>query len=188
MGILASFKKLVGLGPPAAPKKPASSKPSTPVAPSAEVKRTIKRIDVLLSRQFNLSAAEQDELHQLLGKQGANRWYDPYIDMSRVYAPGEHMPKPQADPDTSPARWKASQPEAIADRKKTMPKRQFVMNDGKSNKFWEVSRENRTMLVSFGRVGTQGQTQKKVFPSNTDAEAAVYKLIDEKLKKGYVEV
>ena len=39
-----------------------------------------------------------------------------------------------------------------------------------------------------GKVGAAGQTQKKTFPSADKAQAEADKLIQEKLKKGYIEL
>jgi DNA ligase-1 len=67
-------------------------------------------------------------------------------------------------------------------------KRRFEFVEGNSAKFWEISTNGADVSVTFGRLGTNGQTQTKTLP---DAEAAakhVDKLIGEKTKKGYQEV
>lgn len=66
--------------------------------------------------------------------------------------------------------------------------RRFELVEGGSSKFWEITQEGSSFTVRYGRVGTQGQTQKKDFPSEAQAQAAAAKLIAEKTGKGYTEV
>ena len=66
--------------------------------------------------------------------------------------------------------------------------RRFELSDGTSEKFWEVGVEGSSFTVRFGRIGTNGQTQTKTFPSDAKALAEADKLVAEKTKKGYVEV
>jgi uncharacterized protein (TIGR02996 family) len=65
--------------------------------------------------------------------------------------------------------------------------RTFEFKDGKSNKFWNIHLQGKSFTVTFGKIGTAGQTQKKKFPSEAAARAAHDKLVEEKLGKGYVE-
>jgi uncharacterized protein (TIGR02996 family) len=65
--------------------------------------------------------------------------------------------------------------------------RTFVFSDGKSNKFWNIALSGAEFTVTFGRVGTTGQTQAKQFASAAEAQKAHDKLVAEKLKKGYTE-
>ena len=53
------------------------------------------------------------------------------------------------------------------------------------NKFWEITLAGRTVAVRFGRIGTEGQTQKKSFGNESEAKKQHDKLVAEKLKKGY---
>jgi predicted DNA-binding WGR domain protein len=66
-------------------------------------------------------------------------------------------------------------------------KRYFEFVSGASNKFWEVSLDEASVSVRFGRIGTPGQTQAKVFADSTRAKSEAEKLIREKLAKGYEE-
>ncbi|HEY5938001.1 MAG TPA: WGR domain-containing protein [Kofleriaceae bacterium] len=59
------------------------------------------------------------------------------------------------------------------------------LSDGSANKFWEVSTTGTQLRVRFGRIGSDGQTQLKTFPTPAAAKAAGDKLTAEKLKKGY---
>lgn len=65
--------------------------------------------------------------------------------------------------------------------------RTFEFTDAKSNKFWNIELSGKSFTVTFGRIGTNGQTQTKKFASAADAKKEHDKLVSEKLKKGYVE-
>lgn len=66
--------------------------------------------------------------------------------------------------------------------------RRFEFSDGKSNKFWEIALDGNTFTVRYGRMGTDGQTNTKVFDSADKAQKEADKAIRSKTKKGYVEV
>jgi uncharacterized protein (TIGR02996 family) len=65
--------------------------------------------------------------------------------------------------------------------------RTFEFNDGKSQKFWNIDLQGSAFTVTYGRLGTAGQTQTKKFANPGQAQAAHDKLVAEKLAKGYVE-
>jgi uncharacterized protein (TIGR02996 family) len=65
--------------------------------------------------------------------------------------------------------------------------RTFQYSDAKSHKFWNVEVSGSSLTVTYGKVGTAGQTQTKRFASAEKAQAEADKLIREKTKKGYVE-
>jgi uncharacterized protein (TIGR02996 family) len=65
--------------------------------------------------------------------------------------------------------------------------RSFQFSDAKSHKFWNIAVSGDSFTVTFGRVGTAGQTQTKSFPSAEKAQAEADKVIREKVKKGYRE-
>lgn len=65
--------------------------------------------------------------------------------------------------------------------------REFLLQQGSSNKFWRIGQHDGEMTVVFGRVGTRGQTLIKQFDTPERAEREVIKLVEEKLRKGYVE-
>ncbi|EIN5285058.1 WGR and DUF4132 domain-containing protein [Escherichia coli] len=65
--------------------------------------------------------------------------------------------------------------------------RHFIYQDEKSHKFWAVEQQGNELHISWGKVGTQGQSQVKSFADAVAAEKAELKLIAEKVKKGYVE-
>lgn len=60
--------------------------------------------------------------------------------------------------------------------------------EGTSAKFWQVQRADSTVTVTFGKLGTLGQTQVKKFPETWAARSHVDTLIAEKKKKGYAAV
>ncbi len=66
--------------------------------------------------------------------------------------------------------------------------RRFEFVEGNSSKFWSLKLSESTITVRWGRIGTKGQEKVTEFDSNEEAEAAMSKLITEKMKKGYEEV
>jgi formylglycine-generating enzyme required for sulfatase activity/predicted DNA-binding WGR domain protein len=66
--------------------------------------------------------------------------------------------------------------------------RRFKFSDSTSNKFWEVDVKGKTLNITFGKIGTKGQSKPKDFASPEKAKAEMEKLIKEKIGKGYVEV
>lgn len=66
--------------------------------------------------------------------------------------------------------------------------RRFELVEGSSSKFWEIDVEGKSTTVRYGRIGTNGQTQTKAFPTEAKAVAERDKLIKEKTGKGYKEV
>jgi predicted DNA-binding WGR domain protein len=57
--------------------------------------------------------------------------------------------------------------------------------EGTSSKFWRARVEGKTLYVNYGKIGSNGQTQVKDFPSPDGAEKEYAKLVNEKRKKGY---
>ena len=66
--------------------------------------------------------------------------------------------------------------------------RRFEFSDSTSNKFWEVEVKGKTLNVTFGKIGTKGQSKPKDFATPEKAKAEMEKLIKEKTGKGYLEV
>ena len=65
--------------------------------------------------------------------------------------------------------------------------RLFEFVGGSSQKFWEISLSGNSFTVRFGRIGTAGQSQAKTFADDAKAKHEATHLINEKLKKGYIE-
>ncbi|UJW31147.1 DUF4132 domain-containing protein [Saccharothrix sp. AJ9571] len=58
---------------------------------------------------------------------------------------------------------------------------------GGSAKFWEGVVRGTEVVVTWGRIGTAGQSKRKEFGSAQDAAAFLAKQADEKVKKGYTD-
>ena len=65
--------------------------------------------------------------------------------------------------------------------------RTFQFSDAKSHKFWTIDVSGNAFTVTYGKVGTAGQTQTKTFATPEKAQAEADKLIREKTGKGYTE-
>lgn len=66
-------------------------------------------------------------------------------------------------------------------------KRNFIYKDDKSDKFWTIHLEEKTLTVIFGKINTAGRTNIKEFPTADEAQKESEKLIKEKTRKGYLE-
>jgi uncharacterized protein (TIGR02996 family) len=65
--------------------------------------------------------------------------------------------------------------------------RTFEFREGDSGKFWNIELQSNRYVISFGKLGKKGQTQRKEFADADAARQAHDKLIREKLAGGYVE-
>jgi predicted DNA-binding WGR domain protein len=63
----------------------------------------------------------------------------------------------------------------------------FECVDDKHAKFWEIDVRGCNVLTFYGRIGTEGQATTKPYLSPAEAIQAADKLIQSKIKKGYVE-
>lgn len=66
--------------------------------------------------------------------------------------------------------------------------RRFEYKDARSYKFWEIEITDTHYTVRYGKVGTDGQTQTKAYPTAAKVAAEAEKKIREKTSKGYAEV
>jgi predicted DNA-binding WGR domain protein len=66
--------------------------------------------------------------------------------------------------------------------------RSLRFEQGASRKFWTAAVEGAALRVTYGRIGSAGQTLVKQFDSLERALREQTKLTDEKLRKGYLEV
>lgn len=66
-------------------------------------------------------------------------------------------------------------------------KREFYLQDEKSNKFWTVEVAGAECVTTHGRIGSTGRETRKDFGTKAAAEKERDKLIAEKTKKGYIE-
>jgi uncharacterized protein (TIGR02996 family) len=60
--------------------------------------------------------------------------------------------------------------------------------EGKSRKFWQIKLDGGSYEITFGKVGTPGQKQKKKFKDEWTAKMAHNELLREKTRKGYAYV
>ena len=66
-----------------------------------------------------------------------------------------------------------------------MTTHRFEFVEGKSKKFWQIRQTGKKYTVTYGRIGTDGQTRTKEFEAPAEAKAAAEKLIKQKTNKGY---
>jgi predicted DNA-binding WGR domain protein len=69
-----------------------------------------------------------------------------------------------------------------------IPRREYQLVEGSSQKFWAIELDGARHTVQFGRIGTAGQTQVKKFKTPEEAQKAYVKLVHEKVNKGYQRV
>ncbi|WP_030694259.1 WGR domain-containing protein [Streptomyces globisporus] len=62
---------------------------------------------------------------------------------------------------------------------------ELSQDGGGAHKFYEVTVEGLAVSVRYGRIGSDGQTQRSTFPTVAKAQAAAAKKIGEKVRKGY---
>ena len=65
--------------------------------------------------------------------------------------------------------------------------RTFQFSDAKSHKFWNIDVTGTSFTVTYGKIGTAGQTQIKDWPTAEKAQSEAEKLVREKTGKGYTE-
>lgn len=58
--------------------------------------------------------------------------------------------------------------------------------DEKSSKFWQVEQDDSALIISYGKIGTEGKTIEKEFDDEEEAKIERDKLIKAKIKKGYI--
>ncbi len=75
-----------------------------------------------------------------------------------------------------------------AEKRDKIMKRYFTYKDEKSDKFWSVEIQNNEVTTIFGKIGTAGSSNIKVFGDAETANKEANKLIKEKIKKGYTEI
>lgn len=63
----------------------------------------------------------------------------------------------------------------------------LVFQDGSSNKFWRARARGNTLEVNWGRIGTSGQNQVKLYDSPEDCAKEMAKQEHSKRKKGYLD-
>lgn len=66
-------------------------------------------------------------------------------------------------------------------------RRRFEFSDGSSNKFWEIELAGTSVITTWGRIGSSGQSKSKEFATEAKAQTEYDKLVREKTSKGYME-
>jgi predicted DNA-binding WGR domain protein len=66
-------------------------------------------------------------------------------------------------------------------------KKELIFSDEKSNKFWTIEVSGSSFTVTYGKIGTNGQSSTKDFDNNEVCQKEAATLIREKTKKGYQE-
>ena len=66
--------------------------------------------------------------------------------------------------------------------------RHLHFKDEKSDKFWKIEVSGNSHTVTYGRTGSAGTSKTKTFENNTLALEAAEKLVNSKIKKGYVDI
>ena len=77
------------------------------------------------------------------------------------------------------------------DDKRDLPDSEPVyleLSDGQSYKFYEVTVNGTAVTIRYGRIGTAGQSSNSTYTTPEKAQAEAIKKINEKLRKGYVQV
>jgi len=64
-------------------------------------------------------------------------------------------------------------------------RRYLVYQNGSSNKFWSVEVKGSVLTISWGRIGTEGQSKTERASSPAAAKKKAEALVESKLKKGY---
>ncbi len=66
-------------------------------------------------------------------------------------------------------------------------KHYLTFQDDTSDKFWQIETSEKSFTVTYGRTGTSGQSQTKIFDSEVLCLKESEKILAEKRKKGYAE-
>lgn len=67
-------------------------------------------------------------------------------------------------------------------------KRNFINQNGVSDKFWNIEYWGKTQKIVFGKTGTKGRETIKEFEDEMECTQESEKLIGQKIKKGYTEI
>ncbi len=96
-----------------------------------------------------------------------------------------HDGEPTRLPTAAPARAKADSRSPVAP---SLPmRRNLSCTEDGSSKFWRGAVEEATLTISWGRIGTAGQSKSSVFRTRDAALQELEKLAGQKLRKGYRE-
>ncbi len=112
---------------------------------------------------------------------GADQYADEPVELDGPPGRFDHEPDRQA---SAGAARGVEQSVAVSAEAKV---RQFRFEQGTSSKFWRIALAGSELTVTFGRIGSTGQSNLKTFETVGRAEREMEKLVSEKLRKGYIE-
>lgn len=112
---------------------------------------------------------------------------------AKVPAPPAKAPAPPAPPPPAAKAVPAPTPPPVAPPAAVVPaapaggRRTFEYSDASAHKFWNIELTGAGFTVTYGRIGSAGQTQVKTFADEAKARKEHDKLVAEKVGKGYRE-
>ncbi|GAA4278309.1 leucine-rich repeat domain-containing protein [Aquimarina mytili] len=65
-------------------------------------------------------------------------------------------------------------------------KHHLEYKDSKSRKFWQITKEKLSIIITFGKIGTEGKTQSKSFDTEEKAGTYYQKQLFKKVDTGYL--
>jgi DNA ligase (NAD+) len=137
------------------------------------------------ARSLGIEVISEDELEKIITDRGAAVQSPPPIVK-------EERPEPLTRAAAVVGRVEAAvpdKPSAVAGTTTVSGQtRRFEYKDEKSSKFWAVLVNDTDVVVTFGRIGTVGQTKTKSFDTSETALRHAEKLTREKAHKGYIEI
>jgi predicted DNA-binding WGR domain protein len=140
------------------------------------------RVALVLTRDwYHEPQAVVDRIERLVRDEA-----EPPIEFEDDLPPPVRPPAPAPPPSSAPLPTASSpQPVTPAASASDAKFRRLELVEGPSAKFWEIAQDGTSVVVRFGRIGTHGQSQTKVFDTPERAAREVEKLTTEKTRKGY---
>jgi predicted DNA-binding WGR domain protein len=140
------------------------------------------RVALVLTRDwYHEPQAVVDRIERLVRDEA-----EPPIEFEDDLPPPVRPPAPAPPPSSAPLPTASSpQPVTPAASASDAKFRRLELVEGPSAKFWEIAQDGTSVVVRFGRIGTHGQSQTKVFDTPERAAREVEKLTTEKIRKGY---
>ena len=145
----------------------------------------------VVTKYGRIGSAGQETSKTFASAAEAQKNYDKLVaeKLGKGYVETTNTAKPAGKPSEATSSSKSTAAPAKGARS-TAPggKRLFHFISGNSSKLWAIELKGKSFDVTFGRLGTSGTTQTKVFASEKIAQQNYDKLIAEKTAKGYSEV
>ena len=140
------------------------------------------KVALVLTRDwYHESAAVLDRIERMIRGEA-----EPVVEIEEEPLPPTPGAAPTGKTPASPAGKKPAAPTAASTgAPPPASTRRLELVEGRSAKYWEATQEGCDLVVRYGRIGAQGQTQTKSFPTPERAARELEKLTAEKVKKGY---